>query len=313
MGAAIQRHNSNHVIESKYDDERNAAKQALKIIQGTAEGLWAKEHRRTKPEENNPNKLMDVMMEDAECAKSVHESIEMLHKVAHLPHKFLDLYLISYKWTVVHKKTVGFTRRAFIGDVVSAANNDVMFQERAEDSGDVLSTKFHLSKHANMILSLSELDKSRKPRKVWCDWLYVARTDISKKDPISYGLFSCRRFQKGETIGPYVGTIVWEKRYTKKEREGKQPLLPAPDDEVMEAASNMKGFLLRTEEGIRIVSPLVRPETELENRLLMGFEYMAQDNKKFNVEVTSEGLVRPLKILRKGDELIVAPLRRTRD
>ena len=315
-GAATQRQNCDRAStkaseaskpftkESRYDNERNMAMQAhknLEDIRGFIPGVLTENYGRTNLEEDS-----NVMIEEAECATSVDASIEMLHKVAHLPHKFLDLYLSSYKWTVVHKKVVGFSRRAFTKDVVSAANNDAMLQ-RAEESGNIQSTKFHLSQHANMILSLRGLDKSRKLRQVWHDWLYVARKDYSKKDPISYGLFSCRRFQKGETIGPYAGNIVWENTFTKERWESRQARLLELDKLFLNAtAFEMKGFVQTTEEetSIRIVSPLVTAERKVEDRLFMGFEFMARDNKKFNVEITSNGLVKALKILRKGDELV---------
>ena len=285
-------------------NECDVAIQALKMIQDTTDGAaGVQKYGRTKPEDKR------AMMEEAEDANSLDENIEMLHRVAHLPHMFSDLYLSLYKWTLVHKKTVGFNQQAYRDDVLSAASAGVIFQTAADP------LEFHLSKHANMILSLRGLDKSRKPRQIWCDWLYVARTDYTKKGPISYGLFSCRRFQKGETIGPYVGNIVWEKTCSKEEmearqpqKEARQPLFPALDEEVVKAASKMKGFVQTTKESIRIVSPLVRAEREVETRLLMGFEFMTQDDKNFNVKVTNEGLVQPTKVLRKDDELIVAPL-----
>ena len=302
--------------QSTYDIECNTAIQALELILGTTEGaagVLAKENGKTKPEDEN---LREVQEETTD----VGNSIQRLHEVAHLPHKFSDLYLFLYKWRLDHTKTIGGSQvKAYRSDVMLEANASVLEGQNgkshiAEKPGNTKSTKFHLSKHGNMILSLRGLDKSRNQRQIWCDWLYVARTDRNSKQPISYGLFSCRRFQKGECIGPYVGNIVWEKACNKEDKEAKQPLketsrplLPAMDENIVHLASKMKGFVQTTEDSIRIVTPLVSAERKVEDRLFLGFEFMAQDNKQCNVAITDNGLVKATKVLKKGDQLF-APL-----
>ena len=137
----------------------------------------------------------------------------------------------------------------------------------------------------------------------WHEWLYVTR---NKKTTKAIGLYSSRRFSKGEIIGPYDGAVYW----SKKNGDKKGPECPAELHERVRALT--KGAYVDGPDCTCLVSPLVTTEHRPLRGMMMGFRFMARASsnrrtKEANVEILRNGFVVATKTIKKNTEL-VSPL-----
>lgn len=156
----------------------------------------------------------------------------------------------------------------------------------------------------------------------WLEWLFLARQSDSEE----VGLFAARRFEKGEVIGPYVGTIIWEGH---QKANMKVPAENAP----MFMRPLLRPVCRKSRSGnVCMVSPvLIWKESTLtekegglkripqrkavrDDMLLMGFRFMQRQRSKqnqkakafptCNVDFDPNGLVVASTVIEKYTELV---------
>ena len=252
---------------------------------------------------------LEKLLEGAEVGSTpytlnpgVTASMEELYCVCRQPSSFDKFCGKFFQWELSYKTLLN---KPSVEDGVLEALEGaapVMSSQEGTELDNPMKQYPMIPRECRLILSIRGVNTANEP--VWIEWLNI-RESLNGKARKQWGLFSSRRFAKGEVIGPYCGKVIntWE---SCQEKELAHQTL-APE----KVGASAEGPYVSGKNGILcLVSPWVRENETGPLKLLLGFQYMVRSssarvgNREPNVEITKNGFVVAARTLKKGAELI---------